>query len=213
MIRINLLPEAKKQTRVGSSSQLWAVAYVVVVVAWCAGLAAIYWRASQERNERQAANSSLQREIEQTERQNADLAEVQAKLDTSKKLEQVVGRLQTARSGPTRLILELSKVLSEGKGPTVEQARLEEIRRDNPLAGYNSTWDVRRLWLKSFEEKDRVCKIRGAGKTNEDVAEFLRRLTLSEVFRQVALTETSSQLESESKFPVVNFTLSCEVHY
>lgn len=213
MIRINLLPEAKKQTRVGSSSQLWAVAYVVVIVAWCAGLAAIYWRSSQERNERQAANSSLQREIEQTERQNADLADVQAKLATSKKLERVVDRLQTARSGPTRLILELSKVLSDGKGPTIEQARLEEIRRDNPLAGYNSTWDVRRLWLMSFEEKEGVCKIRGAGKTNEDVAEFLRRLTLSEVFRQVALTETSSQPDSESKLPIVNFTLSCEVHY
>jgi type IV pilus assembly protein PilN len=213
MIRINLLPEAKKQTRAGSSSQLWIVAYVVIVVAWCAGLATIYWRSSQVRNEQQAANSSLQREIDQTERQNADLADVQAKLVTSKRLEQVVERLQTARSGPTRLLLELSKVLSEGKGPTIEQARLEEIRRDNPLAGYNPTWDVRRLWLKSFEEKERICKIRGVGKTNEDVAEFLRRLTLSDVFRQVALTETSSQPDSESKLPVISFTLSCEVHY
>jgi type IV pilus assembly protein PilN len=213
MIRINLLPQTKRQTKVGGNNQVWAVIYLVTLVAWGVLLAAFYWRSDNELSERKAANASLQREIEQADKQNADLASVQEKLDKSKKLEQVVDRLQAARSGPTRLLMELSKVLSEGKGPTVEQTRLEELRRNNPLATFNTAWDVRRLWLKSFEEKDRKCTVRGTGKTNEDVAEFLRRLTISEVFRQVALKETSSQPDSESKLPVVNFTLSCEVYY
>ena len=213
MIRINLLPAAKKKSRAGGDSRLWGVIYLVFAVAWCVALVTVYWRASHERSERRAANESLQREIDQADRSNADLAAIQAKVEKSKKLEQVVGRLQTARSGPTRLVMELSKVLSDAKGPTIDQGRLEELRRDNPLAGFNPAWDVRRLWLKSFDEREGKCSIRGAGKTNEDVAEFLRRLTLSEVFRQVALTETSSQLDAESKLAVVNFTLSCEVHY
>jgi type IV pilus assembly protein PilN len=213
MIRINLLPAVKKQSRVESDARVWVVIYAVFVVAWCVGLAAIFWRTSHERSVREAANQGLEREIEQAQRQNADLTAVKEKLAKSKKLEEVVDKLHKARSGPTRLLMELSKVLSEGKGPSVEPARLEEIRRGNPLAGFNPNWDVRRLWLKSFEEKKGKCSIKGSGKTNEDVAEFLRRLGLSEVFHQVMLTETSSQIDPDTKLAVVNFTLSCEVLY
>jgi type IV pilus assembly protein PilN len=213
MIRINLLPAAKKKSRTAADSRIWGVVYLVFVVAWCVVLATIFWRTSHERSERRAANDALQGEIDQAQRQNSDLSAIQDKLAKSKKLEQVVDRLQAARSGPTRLVMELSRILSEGKGPTIDQGKLEELRRDNPLAGFNPSWDVRRLWLRAFEEREGKCTIRGAGKTNEDVAEFLRRLTLSEVFRQIALTETSSQIDPDSKLAVVNFTLSCEVHY
>jgi Tfp pilus assembly protein PilN len=72
---------------------------------------------------------------------------------------------------------------------------------------------VRRLWLTAFSEQSRKCSIRGFGKTNEDVAEFLRRLSLSELFEKVTLQATSSATEQGSSVPVVSFELSCQVRY
>ena len=76
-----------------------------------------------------------------------------------------------------------------------------------PLPG----WDTRRLWLTRFEETDRKCKIAGTGKTNEDVAEFLRRLTISEIFDKVTLQGTGTSTQAD--LPVVTFNLTCEVIY
>jgi len=109
--------------------------------------------------------------------------------------------------------VELSQLLSEGGGPTVSPERLAALRRDNPLAGFNPGWDTRRLWLTSFTEQDRACLIRGFGKTNEDVAEFLRRLNISNLFEKVSLTATSAALEPGGSVPIVSFDLSCQVRY
>ena len=72
-------------------------------------------------------------------------------------------------------------------------------------------WDVKRLWMASFVEEQRECRIRGGARTNEDVAEFLRRLTLSELFTSVVLNRTSEQGRDESA--TVSFELTCQVTY
>ncbi len=213
MIRINLLPEARREVGAAASPQVWLIVYGLSAVVWCVLLGVVYWKYDNELQEKVAANKSLQEEIDRAERQNADLDTVKAQLAKSKKLEEVVTRLQKARLGPTSVLMELSKVLSAGGGPTIDEQRLEELRRENPLAGYNPGWDIRRLWLKSFSEKGREVKIAGTGKTNEDVAEFLRRLALSEVFDNVTLEKTSFAAEAESKLPMVDFSLSCKVDY
>jgi type IV pilus assembly protein PilN len=109
--------------------------------------------------------------------------------------------------------MELSQLLSEGGGPSVSPERLAALRRDNPLAGFNPGWDVRRLWLTAFTEQNRRCSIRGFGKTNEDVAELLKRLNLSNLFEKVTLQATSSATEPVTNQPIVNFELSCQVRY
>ena len=122
-------------------------------------------------------------------------------------------KLQTARQGPARVLMELSKILSDGGGPTVSSERLDALRHENPLAGFNNGWDIRRLWLSSFTEANRKCTITGFGKTNEDVAELLRRLSLSELFDTVTLQSTASATEPLTSSQVVSFTLSCVVRY
>ena len=109
--------------------------------------------------------------------------------------------------------MELSRVLSAGRGPTVNPDVLEQMRRENPLAGYNPGWDIRRLWLESFQERSGDCQMSGKGKTNEDVAEFLRRLSLSEVFDDVTLVSTDSGKDAASGLPIVGFSLTCKVRY
>ena len=141
------------------------------------------------------------------------LADVEGRLEKSRRLEKVVQELERARRGPTRAVMELSKVLSSPGGPTINPAELERMRAENPLAGYNESWDVRRLWLSRFEEVERECKITGMGRSNEDVAEFLRRLTLSEIYDSVTLQRTRAANDSETGLQVVGFDITCKVRY
>jgi type IV pilus assembly protein PilN len=213
MIRINLLPEAKRQVSTGGGLQMWGVIYLLSAVAWCVVLLIVWAKYNEELEVQIAANTELEGQIERAKAQSANIGEVEAALAKSKQLEEVVNGLQAARSGPARVLMELSKVLSSGRGPTVNVEKLRQLQRDNPLMVHNANWDIRRLWLTSFTETNRKCNIAGFGKTNEDVAEFLRRLDLSEVFDQVTLQATNASTDGQSQLPVVTFTLSCEVKY
>ncbi len=53
----------------------------------------------------------------------------------------------------------------------------------------------------------------GLGKTNEDVAEFLRRLALSESFEDVTLTRTESKIDTDTQLPFIDFSITCKVRY
>jgi type IV pilus assembly protein PilN len=213
MIRINLLPEAKRQASAGGGTQIWGVIYLLASFAWAVVLLLVYLNYNDRLTEQNIKNSELQSQIDRAKGQTASLGEVEAGLAKSKQLEDVVTSLQNARQGPARMLMELSRVLSEGGGPTVNPDVLDTMRRENPLSVYNPGWDIRRLWITTFSESARQCSIAGVGKTNEDVAEFLRRLTISELFEKVALLSTGSSTDPASGLPVVTFSLSCEVTY
>jgi type IV pilus assembly protein PilN len=217
MIRINLLPEAKKNVRIAAapsgSDAMWAAIYLVAVAVWGVGLGMVYFTYQGELEEQQRQNQALRSSIDTLRQRSARLEEVQAALEESRHLEEVVGELNAARTGPIRVMMELGHMLSRGGGPTIDPEALERLRRDNPLAGFNANWDVRRLWIKEFRESERNCRITGLGRTNEDVAEFLRRLSLSELFEQITLTRTEAQNDSTTGLSFTGFELSCRVRY
>ncbi len=221
MIRINLLAQAKKQARGGSASAGgggggttgWVAAYFGSALLCGVVFAILYFGKQGELEEQQAGNAALEQRIALVTQQSANIEEVRASLTRSQELEEVVAELQRARFGPTRILMELSRIMSAGGGPSIDPQRLEEIRRGNPLAGYNRSWDARRLWLVSFAEEDRVVRMRGQGKTNEDVAELLRRLTLSDSFADVHLDRTEAVEDAETHLPLIAFELSATVRY
>ena len=155
----------------------------------------------------------LQQRIDALRQESASLEEVQAKLQASLALAEVVEQLDAARSGPTRVLMEISNILSTGpgSGPTIDPEKLEEMRRENPLAGFNRNWDPRRLSLDSFTEENGQAKVTGSGRTNEDVAEFLRRLALSEVFEEVLLERT--QARDVDGIELIGFEIATKVVY
>ncbi|MBN8616541.1 MAG: PilN domain-containing protein [Deltaproteobacteria bacterium] len=218
MIRINLLSAARKQTKSSSgpstgSPTAWFIGYAVAAGVLGVALLFVYMSYTSERDAQIAQNQQLETEIVAVERQSANLDQVQAQLEQSRALETVVNDLQRARFGPTRVMMELARILSASGGPTIDPRRLEEIQRANPLAGYNAGWDHHRLWLTSFQEEARHVQIHGAGRTNEDVAEFLRRLTLSDLFAQVTLTKTEAAEDEATHLDVINFELAATVNY
>ena len=213
MIRINLLPEGRRSHALASSAQMWGVCYLLSSFALCVLLFLAYLNGAAALSEQRAQNGEMKARIKATEAQVGDLDEVEARLAKSRELEAVAKQLQTARQGPARLLMELSRILSVGRGPTIDPEKLERLRRDNPLAGYNPSWDVRRLSLSAFKEVDGKCQITGTARTNEDVAEFLRRLNLSEFFDEVLLQSTLTQKDRRTEVPTVVFELSCKVAY
>ncbi|MCB9627635.1 MAG: PilN domain-containing protein [Sandaracinaceae bacterium] len=213
MIRINLLPKTKKQAQAQSSGggPLWAGIYLLAAFVWGIGLALLFFQKQGELEGIQRNNRQLDVEIADLQQRTSRLEELQAQLARSRGLEEVVAELNRARTGPLRVMMELSQVLSVPGGPTIDAEALERQRQINPYAGFREGWDVRRLWLTQFSEENRECRIHGEARTNEDVAEFLRRLSLSELFTEVVLTRTQGA-ESRSD-DVIRFELNCRVRY
>lgn len=218
MIRINLLPQARKAVRAPTAAaapgggQAWAILYLVAFAVWGVALAGVYIVYAGKLEEQQRQNAALDGQIQQLLTKSAQLDQLRAELQASLRLEEVVAELNRARLGPTRAMMEVSKILSPGGGPTIDPQALEALRRENPLAGFNRSWDPRRLWLTEFREENRECRITGQGKTNEDVAELLRRLALSELFEQVTLTKTEA-VQQEGGLSFISFELTCRVRY
>jgi type IV pilus assembly protein PilN len=220
VIRINLLPGQKRgakgaATASSGSGTGWFVGYAFIALVTAGALAGVYLLDSGVLEEKLRVNADLRRQIGDAQANSAMLEELQGRLTQSRELERVVGELQRARLGPTRVLMEIAKILSEGArgGPTIDPQRLDAIRRENPLAGYNAGWDSRRLWVLSFEEEHRNCVIKGVGKTNEDVAEFLSRLALSDMFEEVTLQRTRAEVDAETGLSLIGFELTCKVIY
>jgi len=214
VIRINLLPGARKQAGpTAGPVQGWVIAYLVASALLVVVLVLVYMSKNRELNEQLAQNQSLQGEITQLQQQSANIDQVRAELDRSRQLEAVVSDLQRARYGPTAVLMEMSQILSVGGGPSVDPQRLEELRRQNPLAAFNPSWDPRRLWVSTLVEEERQATITGAGRTNEDIAEFLRRLTLSDRFQNVELVRTEGYEDQDTHLVFIEFELTAEVVY
>lgn len=223
MIRINLLStDKKKRARRIAPSPLptgdlnlgtWAAIYGGAIVVWLAVLGILYFVQGGELESLAQENKTLEARRDELQGKTKGLADVEGRLEKSRRLEKVVQELERARRGPTRAVMELSKVLSIPGGPTINPAELERMREENPLAGYNESWDVRRLWLSRFEEVERECKMTGMGRSNEDVAEFLRRLTLSEIYESVTLQRTRAANDPDTGLQMVGFDITCKVRY
>lgn len=213
MIRINLLPHKRGgATTQAASGKVWGYAYLGAVAVWCLALAFVYFGLVSDLDQAKAQNAEIERQVQLVKDQSGNLEELQKQLEQSKQLEDVVKGLKDARQGPHRMLLELSAILSPNKGPTIDPAKLDDLRKSNPEAGVSGGWDTRRLWVTGFEENSRNCRIIGEARNNEDIAEFLRRLALSVVFDDVVLVRTGVPRNASAQ-SLVAFELTCKVRY
>jgi type IV pilus assembly protein PilN len=155
MIRINLLPvrAVQRKERLRGQVILLALSLVLVGVGCAAAYASIVTRIAFEN----AAIDQTQNELNQLKKDLGEVAhykkmqtEHQGKLD-------VLAQLKSARTGPVRLLDDLSNSLPE------------------------------RLWLTSYKEAGGSISISGVGLNEKTVAEFLRDLEASPSYRSVEL--------------------------
>jgi type IV pilus assembly protein PilN len=212
MIRINLMAQKRRADR-AEGSQLWLAVVMVIMLAEVAALFVFHGFKNEELSEQRQKNAALTAQIDQSKSTVANHEEVRKKLAQLRAREEAIGRLQTARTGPTAILLELARLLTPGRGPSVDPDRLSQLRRDNPLAVFNPSWDSRRLWLTKFVEQSRKLRIEGFAQDGEDVSELARRMNLSSYFADVRLLPAVRQVDSTTHMEVVSFALEAKVKY
>lgn len=191
MIRVNLLPRRREQKREGGN--LWIVALAVVVLAEIIGIFFVHAGKKKELDDVAESNNVLNASINQKKAQVANHEAVKRELAEYQKREDAITQLQSGRTGPTALLLEISRILTPRKLPTTEPDAIERLRRENPGAIPSDRWDPHRLWISSFKEENKSVTMVGVGKTNDDVAEFLRRISVSRYFQNVKLVKTEEK--------------------
>jgi type IV pilus assembly protein PilN len=206
MIKINLLAQKKRAER-SDVSQVWLAVVMVVVLAEVAALFVVHSFKAEELTSQQRKNAELTSQIEQAKKNVANHEQVKADLASLRAREEAIQQLQNGRSGPTAILMELARILTPGRGPSVDPDRLAQLRRDNPLSVFNPNWDSRRLWLTGYVEAQRKLKIDGKARDGEDVSELARRLNLSSYFYDVNLLPATR----ESDF--VKFSIETKVRY
>jgi type IV pilus assembly protein PilN len=159
----------------------------------------------------QRDNTITQAEVARLKQELGDYDKIRSQREELLKQRKTIQALESGRTGPVFLLREMSEILSPGKGPTFERVTYEETLRKDPNAGFNSNWETKRVWLDSYTEEKQKIKLKGAAKSNEDVAEFLKRLNSSVFFKDVNLDATAQAAKGLVKY--VNFSLSASVIY
>lgn len=223
MIRINLLPQKKQLRRRGEAgapvevgggeSQVWLAFVLGAVLLEVIVLLFVYKTKQDQLTQVQKHNTELTGNIDNIKREIAQHATIKSQLKELRDREEAIQKLQGARTGPTATMLELSRMMTPGRGPTVDRDKLEQLKRDNPSAVPNASWDPRRLWLSGFKENDRNVRLAGFARDAEDVSEFLRRLSLSDYFYDVKLLPATKAVDATTKLELVKFEMSAKVRY
>jgi type IV pilus assembly protein PilN len=223
MIRVNLLPQKKDTKRgavggglgitVGEGGQAWLLIVAGVLVLEIVGLILFHKSKQDDLDRIVHKNQQVESSINEIEKQISNHAQIKAELKELKDREDAISKLQAARTGPTSTMLELSHVLTAGRGPTADRDKIEQLKRDNPGAVPNLNWDPRRLWLTNYAENDRTVRLTGLARDGEDVSEFLRRLALSDFFFDVRLLPAQKTVDPVTHLELVKFELSAKVRY
>lgn len=213
MIRVNLLPRKKEARRSTGDSQLWLGVLLGALVVELLGLFFFHNHMQYSLVTAKDDNQKIQNQIDDIKRTTANHAEIKQQLADLREREEAIQKLQSARTGPTSALLEISRILTTGRGPTVERDKIEQLKRDNPASVPNPNWDPRRLWLTKYVELDRSVKFEGLARDGEDVAELLRRLSLSEYFYEVKPLPATEVADKDSKINLKQFAISAKVRY
>jgi type IV pilus assembly protein PilN len=222
VIRINLMPSKKAVRRRGeagegasteSGSQAWLAFVLGAVLLEVIVLLFVYKTKQDQLTQIQKHNQEVTANIDAIKREIANHADIKAQLKELRDREDAIQKLQGARTGPTATMLELSRIMTPGRGPTVDRDKLEQLKRDNPTAVPNVNWDPRRLWVNSYKEAERTVKIGGLARDGEDVSEFLRRLSLSDYFYEVKLLPAQKAIDEKTKLELLKFEMSAKVRY
>jgi type IV pilus assembly protein PilN len=211
MIKINLLPVKAAKRREQGQRQLLIGAGVFTL----AVVGVIFFHTAEARAiaELENDNRVLEREIANLKAEIGDYDVIKAQREDLIRQRDAIKRLQANRSGPVWMMRELSDILTKGKGPTFNKEEYEDQIKRDPNAGFNPNWEPKRVWLLSYEEKNHQVKIKGAAKSDEDVAEFLKRLKQSAFFSNVYWQQTQPQTEQKLNVSYVTFDVTCQVDY
>jgi type IV pilus assembly protein PilN len=189
MIRINLLPirEAERQ----KSGRQFLLLMLILLLGEGGFFFIVHGDTEQDLKQVRERNSQLSRRLKNLKKRTQAVTKLKAQQKELERQKSVLNGLVDGQSGPVKMLNELSMILTPIDDP---KARLRVQAR-----GWNPDWDPKRIWIDHFKEEKRRVKIRGMARSNEDVAEFLKRLNTSRHFVNVEINVSSAMEIAELK--------------
>jgi type IV pilus assembly protein PilN len=215
LIRVNLLPEKRAAQRrsAAAEGQGWVFAIVGALVLEIVVMMLVQKSKNDDLAHITRRNAEISANIDDIKRQISNRDEIKNQLKELRDREDAIQKLESARTGPTSVLLELSHLLTPGRMPTVDRDKLEQLKRDDPQAVPSPSWDARRLWLTKYDELDRKVNLEGLARDGEDVSEFLRRLQVSDFFYDVKMLPANKMVDPATHIEVIQFRVSAKVRY
>ncbi len=215
MIRVNLLPEKRAAQRrsAAAEGQGWVFAIVGALVLEVVVMMLVQKSKNDDLAHIARRNAEISANIDDIKKQISNRDDIKNQLKELRDREDAIQKLESARTGPTSVLLELSHLLTPGRMPTVDRDKLEQLKRDDPQSVPSPNWDARRLWLTKYDELDRKVNLEGLARDGEDVSEFLRRLQVSDFFYDVKMLPANKMVDPATHIEVVQFRVSAKVRY
>jgi type IV pilus assembly protein PilN len=215
LIRVNLLPEKRAAQRrsAAAEGQGWVIAIVGALVLEIVVMMLVQKSKNDDLSHIQRKNAEISANIDDIKKQISNRDEIKNQLKELRDREDAIQKLESARTGPTSVLLELSHLLTPGRMPTVDRDKLEQLKRDDPQSVPSPSWDARRLWLTKYDELDRKVNLEGLARDGEDVSEFLRRLQVSDFFYDVKMLPALKIMDNVTHVELVQFKVSAKVRY
>lgn len=176
MLEINLLPvrEARRAADLKAFGMLLVLAALLGVVA----VAGIHIHLVNQISTLETRRAQLKSDIAKFKPQLDQVAEYdRRKAELQKKIDVIEG-LDKARSGPVKLMNEISRATPD------------------------------KLWLLQLDSVKGVVTLKGEAIDNEIVAEFLRKLKDSGIFAEVDLKKTTTKTSQQGGMRVVTFDMT-----
>jgi type IV pilus assembly protein PilN len=212
VIRVNLLPHATDRRAAPEASQTWLLLVMLLVVGQIVALFFFHQTKEDELAELNGEVTKLTSQITDIESRVKDHENIKKELDQLRSREDAIAKLQAGRRGPTAVLLELSRILTPGEGPTVDPEKLEQQRQAGTQNVFNPGWDPKRVWLTNYLETERNVRLEGVARDGGDVYELAQRLKLSQYFEEVTLLP-GKQREGQGATDLVSFALQVKVNY
>lgn len=177
MIRINLLQSEHAAASTGGTGFIALAG--LLVLALVAGLYFVQSGAEDEYNRVRATNNNTRSKIKALKKETKEVEKLELEKEQLERQKQVLQGLVEGKNGPINMLFEMAEMVR------VEDDSEKKLAQKNK--GWNPEWDPKRMWISSFFEKNRIVRIEGFARSNEDVAEFHHRLESSRHFVEVTL--------------------------
>ena len=194
MIRINLLPyrAARKKENIRKQISIFFLSLIMV-------LAILFFYSLRLQGRINGLNTKIKNQkqmLAKFEKQAKEADRIKNELSKLEKKTNIINNLETSRKESVRLLDNMTKMVAD-KEP-ISEADSSSPKNDN---------SVKRLWFTGFQAKGNTIHIQGIAMDNKTVADFMTRLEVSKLYKNVNL-KTLKQ-HKIAKLTLKSFEIDC----
>jgi len=195
MIRINLLPfrAARKKENIRRQVSIVLLSLFLVI------LVMVYFNISLKNKikDLDAKVESTKKQIARVEKQAKEVDRIKTEFDKLNKKIEVIQNLEITRKASVHLLDNMTKMV-------VEKTSISELDKSEG----RDIKPEKRLWFTNFSAKGNNINIKGIALDNKTVADFMTRLEISGIYKNVNLKTLSQKMVNKLKLK--SFEITCK---